>query len=138
MIYSSSKHKDCKNQDIEDILSRSRKNNPELDLTGMLIYTEDRFLQVLEGPLGNIMKLYNKINKDTRHAGSRIRYCEPTNERFFGNWHMAGKGLSSSSLDTHTDLSESEKLIVQNMMDGDLTSYSDDSMKLLKTFLSIA
>ena len=138
MIYTSARQESCGPEDIEEILNKSRKNNPELDLTGMLIYTEDRFLQVLEGPLGNIMTLYNKINQDKRHAGSRIRYCEPSEDRFFGNWHMAGKDVSKSTLNTHTEFNDNEKLLVKNMMDGDLTSYSNESMKLLKTFLSIA
>lgn len=138
MVYTSARRESCDQAAIDQILADSQKNNVELELTGLLIYTEDRFMQILEGPLGNIMQLYNKINKDERHGGTRIRYCEPASERYFSNWHMAGKDVSKAALDMHTALDEKELKLYESMMDGDLSSYEDEGMKVLKTFLAIS
>ena len=84
----------------------------------------------------NIMKVYRKISKDDRHAGARIRFCEPVKERQFANWHMAFKN-ADQEVDYESDISESERKLYESFLDGDLTTYKDDGMRVLKTFLAI-
>lgn len=136
LVYTSSRSSSCDQACIDQILDASRKNNPNDDITGMLLYTEDRFIQILEGPLERIMSTYNRISKDNRHGGSVIRYCEPTEERHFHDWHMGTKSLEG--VDYTTDISSEERKLYESMVDGDLTSYKDDGMRVLKTFLAIA
>ncbi len=135
LVYTSARSEDCTEADIAQILEASRKNNAKIGLTGILIYTQDRFLQVLEGPKENVMKLYNRLKKDKRHGGSTMRYCEPVEERHFGDWNMASKKLDQADVDYKTDIPEDRKVAYQSMLNGDVRSYKDDGMRVLKSFL---
>ena len=53
---------------LDDILTKSRSNNPVIEVTGNLIYHADLFLQLLEGPNLAVDKLYETILADNRHA----------------------------------------------------------------------
>ena len=44
---------------VEQILSSSRKNNPSVEVTGLLIYRADLYLQLLEGPTNAVEKTFN-------------------------------------------------------------------------------
>ena len=46
---------------LDDILTKSRSNNPLIGITGNLIYHADLFLQLLEGPHLAVHKLYETI-----------------------------------------------------------------------------
>lgn len=138
LVYTSARSPRCTDSDIEQILTTSRKNNSALGITGILIYTKDRFLQVLEGEKEKVMALYEKIDKDDRHGGSSMRYCEPVKGRHFIDWDMAGKKIDEDKVKFQTSLSEQKKNLYRSMMDGDLSSYKDEGMRVLKTFLLVS
>ena len=73
---------------LDDILTKSRSNNPAIEVTGNLIYHADLFLQLLEGPNLAVDKLYETILADSRHADIvKLRY-ETVNRRLFASWAM--------------------------------------------------
>ena len=61
---------------IEDILEKSRVNNPAHGITGLLCYSGDVFIQVLEGGRDEVCELYNAIVRDQRHANVRLLVFE--------------------------------------------------------------
>lgn len=138
MVYTSARMKDCSDEDISQILEASRRNNSKLHLSGLLIYTHNRFIQILEGSKLNITSLYERIQKDARHAGTSVRFFEPVAQRQFGEWNMAHKNVSKEHVNYKTDTSEERKALYASLMDGDLSSYKDDGMRVLKTFLLIS
>ncbi len=139
LVYTSARTPSCDDDCIKDILKAAARNNPALGLTGILIYTPKRFLQILEGPYENVTRTYQKIEKDPRHGGSQMRYCQPADERHFGNWHMANKGIGKNEkVDYATAVSEEEKELYAALMDGNLHDYKDDGMRVLKTFLMVS
>lgn len=73
---------------LDDILVSSRKNNKALGITGVLVHGGGLYLQLLEGPETNVLRLYTKILDDKRHTDCRIIYISPTKERLFDNWTM--------------------------------------------------
>ena len=73
---------------VESILAQSRQHNPRLGITGILCYSNDLFLQVLEGGRDEVCELYNTIVRDERHDHVRILSYEEIAERRFGNWTM--------------------------------------------------
>ena len=79
---------------IEDILEKSRVNNPAHGITGILCYSGDVFIQVLEGARDEVGELYNSIVRDQRHANVRIIVFEEIRERKFCNWTMGHVDLS--------------------------------------------
>lgn len=138
LVYTSARSPECDEDCIRDILSAAARNNPGLGITGLLIYTNTRFLQILEGPHDYVTNIYQKIEKDTRHGGSQMRYCELTTERHFANWHMAQKEIREGQVDFATNINEQEKELYASLMDGNLHDYKDEGMRVLKTFLAIA
>ncbi|MEQ8552621.1 MAG: BLUF domain-containing protein [Cyclobacteriaceae bacterium] len=138
LVYTSSRANDCDEACIDNILESSRKNNPKEGITGILLHTEDRFLQILEGPLSNVMAAYNRIFQDKRHGGAQIRFCQPTAERYFSQWHMGSKDITEEGLSYDTLISKEERDLYASLVDGDLSTYKDDGMRILKTFLAIS
>ena len=80
---------------LEDILTKSRSNNPAIGVTGNLIYHADLFLQLLEGPHLAVHKLYETILADNRHADIVKLRDETFNRRLFASWAMKNDGLRS-------------------------------------------
>jgi hypothetical protein len=54
--------------ELKEILEVSRKNNQSSGITGLLLYHEGNFIQVLEGEKTAINALYDKITIDNRHV----------------------------------------------------------------------
>ena len=73
---------------VDAILAQSRAHNPKAGITGMLCYSDDLFLQVLEGGRDEVCELYNTIVRDDRHRDVRILTYEEIAERRFGSWTM--------------------------------------------------
>ena len=73
---------------VDAILAQSRAHNPKLGITGILCYSHDLFLQVLEGSRDAVCEMYNTIVRDDRHTHVRILSYEEIAERRFGNWTM--------------------------------------------------
>ena len=80
---------------VDSILAQSRAHNPGLGITGMLCYSEDLFLQVLEGGRDEVCELYNTIVRDDRHVNVRILCFEEIAERRFGSWTMGHVNVAS-------------------------------------------
>jgi hypothetical protein len=137
LVYTSARKSTCTDGEVEKILKVSRENNSKLGITGILIYTKDRFLQVLEGEKEKVMTLYHKIERDERHGGSIMRFNEPVSKRYFTDWDMAGKMINEDRLKFHTAITKEKWNLYRSMMDGDLRSYKDEGMRVLKTFLLV-
>ena len=60
-MYISNRDKLCSNKEIEKTLESCKKNNPSLDITGVLLYDDSKFIQLVEGDLKTLLSLYDKI-----------------------------------------------------------------------------
>jgi hypothetical protein len=93
-------------EDLNAIQRNAKANNELIDVTGSLFYNGGWFLQVLEGPLATITKLYQKIEKDPRHKNSRLLYNEPAKFRTFTRWSMNMTNLDDRQADKYDELIE--------------------------------
>jgi hypothetical protein len=50
--------------DPRQLLAVARRNNVIHGVTGMLVYCDIQFLQVLEGDVANVVSTYDRIEKD--------------------------------------------------------------------------
>lgn len=71
LIYVSSTKRDVPDATLNEILSVSRRNNEPAGITGMLMYLEGGFLQVLEGERAQVESTYQRICADKRHWGTQ-------------------------------------------------------------------
>ena len=69
----------------------------------MLLYSNGRILQVLEGESGPLDALYEKIASDPRHDHVRTVMTLSIKERDFSNWSMAYRALSQADVQAHPE-----------------------------------
>lgn len=80
-----------RSSDLVELLRISQRNNERDGITGMLLYHEGSFMQVLEGEQEAVRATYARLLKDPRH-GNLIKLAEaPLAERNFGGWAMSFK-----------------------------------------------
>ena len=83
-----SERTDVSNANLQKIIASSRKNNPQVEVTGCLVSGMNSYLQLLEGSDASVDQLYLKISKDTRHANIKILNEENIQNRLFTSWSM--------------------------------------------------
>jgi len=84
--------------ELTDILSVSRVNNSRKGITGILLYGNGRFIQVLEGDKALLQETFNIISKDSRHKGITQIASGELKERNFANWSMGFKSVNACVL----------------------------------------
>jgi hypothetical protein len=77
------------------IVAKSIQNNRVSDITGLLVIGGDRFLQVLEGPAGEVEQTFTRVTKDPRHTDVTTIAMGPGEKRLFRNWNMAQRQLGA-------------------------------------------
>jgi len=80
------------------ILAKAREKNARLGITGMLLYKDGNFLQLLEGEERIVRGIYETIARDTRHFDTMITMEEAVSERMFTEWSMGFHDLSDPAL----------------------------------------
>jgi hypothetical protein len=79
---------------LEDMLIHFRKNNEAWQITGMMLFSEGTFLQVLKGEDKDIDALVKKIKKDQRHHSVIQLETKKIETRIFPKWSMGFKVAS--------------------------------------------
>jgi len=92
LIYISSATGELGQAYLDQILSRSRSNNQARGLTGMLLFHDGCFFQVLEGEAGVIEQTFATISRDARHGGVILLESRTITERAFPQWSMGYVG----------------------------------------------
>jgi Sensors of blue-light using FAD len=73
---------------LDDILTASRRNNAMMGITGLLLYIDCGFLQILEGDELALRELHTRISADRRHWGIRVMLDREVRTRAFPSWSM--------------------------------------------------
>jgi hypothetical protein len=97
-IYASAASRDFETEALAELLQVARENNARLGLTGMLLYAEGSFFQVLEGQAEVVDAMYAKIEGDKRHAQVTQIIREPIPRRYFDAWTMGFYNVSREEL----------------------------------------
>jgi hypothetical protein len=97
-IYASAASRDFETEELAQLLQVARESNAKLGLTGMLLYAEGSFFQVLEGQAAVVDALYAKIERDRRHAKVTLVIRESIPMRFFDAWTMGFYKVSREEL----------------------------------------
>lgn len=98
LIYISAAKNNLDKQDLKSLLATCRTNNKAAGITGMLLYKDGQFMQVLEGDESIVLELHKKISKDERHQFVTTIYSSPIKERSFSDWSMGFQNLNNESL----------------------------------------
>lgn len=98
LAYSSAATRALEPRDLLDLLAVARKKNEEQGITGMLLYINESFFQVLEGDEAVLHPLYEKIHRDDRHTNVIKLIEEPIEKRAFAKWSMGYANVTRSEL----------------------------------------
>lgn len=97
LIYVSIASGELTEQQLVELLEVSRANNVRDEITGMLLYKDSRFMQMLEGPEKAVCATYARIARDSRHHDVTILLEGPTEDRDFDDWSMGFQALDGEA-----------------------------------------
>jgi hypothetical protein len=104
IIYLSSGIKIFSDEEINDLLKVSRNNNEKNGITGLLLYSDGNFMQILEGEKEAIENTYKKIANDIRHRNIILVVNEPIKKRNFKDWKMGFSIVDNDFLQKHPEI----------------------------------
>jgi hypothetical protein len=99
---------------LTHLLDVSRKNNLQRDITGMLLYIDGKFIQVLEGDKDEVNALFDIIRTDKRHKKLSVLIEGNSEKRNFPDWHMSFKSLTSKEFKKISGYHELEAFFANN------------------------
>jgi len=80
-------------EDHKALLEQARLRNKRQNVTGMLLYRNATYLQVLEGEQSDVSSIFESIQRDPRCTGIVKLLEEPIAERDFPDWQMGFEDL---------------------------------------------
>ncbi len=83
--------------ELHALLASSRQHNQRAGITGLLLYKDGNFMQVLEGDEAAVRALHQRIAADLRHHGMVTIDSGTVAERQFGQWCMGFSRLDDGS-----------------------------------------
>jgi len=128
LIYISKAAELMSEQRLKEILDQSRERNKRLDITGLLLYVEGkflnatkqqltremsgRFIQVLEGNETQVRELYQLIKHDSKHQQLIVLKEETIPARNFEEWAM---GFCAASIEQqHAGFADLENIFLES------------------------
>lgn len=88
LVYTSHSISDLNDEDVSEILRGAHEKNKELGITGVLVYYNGEFMQLIEGTTTAINLLFQSISHDARHYNIKLVSYLEISERHFDNWEM--------------------------------------------------
>lgn len=98
LVYVSSAVAEFSKDDLVALLHQSRANNERLGITGLLLYKDGNFIQMLEGPEEAVRSLFRTVSADPRHDGVIRLLEQQVAEQRFPDWSMGFRDLGDPAL----------------------------------------
>ena len=133
LVYSSVRNANCTDEEIQKILNSCERNNPSKSVTGVLVHSQNYFLQFLEGEETELMNLLNHIKKDSRHSKVILLNKGEIKERMFPSWHMGYKDADKDGVTLISDATNNEEETFNKLLKGELIEDSK-VLKMLSRF----
>jgi hypothetical protein len=95
--------------ELDRIYLRAKAANKSFGLTGLLLFYEGSFLQLLEGPAAAITSLMQKVRRDRRHTGLITLESGPIEMRSFPDspmHYVSARNLMPGEKQAFSDLRE--------------------------------
>ena len=98
LIYASQATSDFAPEQLVDLLATCRSNNERDNLSGMLLYSSQSFLQLLEGEEPALVKAFERISADERHQKVRVLLRAEAPGPMFPDWNMGFEHIDEDEL----------------------------------------
>ena len=127
LVYVSTCAQNVQLEDVQDILRVAESWNAEREISGMLCWSGEFFLQCLEGERGPVTRCFAHIAADKRHHSVELIVSSPTTVRWFSSWGMGFTRLMSSN-----------RVDLPNFSGGSFNPYLLEASDLQDTFARLA
>lgn len=101
LIYVSTALREMSRTELETLLEGAVRFNDAHHITGMLLYAEGSFLQVLEAETADMDAVYERIGRDSQHHSLQVLIRNPIAMRSFSAWHMGFRILGRKEAEEH-------------------------------------
>lgn len=88
IIYVSNVSSGFKDKDLEKLVGQAAAINAKNNVTGMLVYNGQNFMQLLEGKQRRVERILERISKDPRHSNIVVIRREEQQARECPDWSM--------------------------------------------------
>ena len=102
LCYVSAETASFSQDELVSLLTDARRVNAERGVTGLLLYREGCFYQVLEGSESAVRQTFEHIQSDPRHKEVRVLFNGDTEAREFADWQMGFLNLDGVDIETLT------------------------------------
>ena len=132
IIYKSKSKKSFHIDEIRKMLSKAKRFNKVNNITGIILYYKQQFIQLIEGDKKSIESLYKDIQADKRHFDVETIISTTSKQSLWTEWSMAFYDFSDT-----TDQSDYLRLLLEASFE-DVNSKQKDSMvlKILREYTS--
>lgn len=93
LVYVSTAREPMREPDLARLLELARERNKRYGITGMLLYKNGRFIQLLEGQEENVQKIFRSIARDERHYDVQLLWSRYAQYREFPDWTMGFQNI---------------------------------------------
>lgn len=98
LIYVSDTDQFQNEDQLLELLTQARDKNKRLNITGLLIYHNKKFMQLLEGAEEDVKSLMEEIKNDSRHSNVQVLIENKIEQRSFKQWSMAFLDVNSEKM----------------------------------------
>ena len=124
IVYVSTASEELDESDIKKILDYSKDWNNTHNVSGILLFSEGNFFQVIEGEGGTIESLFQNIKTDKRHKNLIKIFEKEINKEAYDGYESdfisEETRYASSKLDHYLDyikvLDQPSQMVVKNML----------------------
>ena len=104
--YVSTETKAHNDEDLVALLEKARERNGKQSISGLLLYRQGSFYQVLEGPEEAVRRTFQMIQQDPNHKEVRVLFKTNTDAREFADWRMGFLNLDGVDVSKLTGFSD--------------------------------
>ena len=131
LIYVSSAPDPLSESQLIELLDQSRQRNRSLNVTGMLLYADGNFIQVLEGEEADVESIFLSILNDPRNRGIIVIEKEPIERRDFPDWSMGFEHITDEHKATLKGYTE---FLQRELQPNEIARNSNEIIELLYQF----
>ncbi|WP_158267657.1 BLUF domain-containing protein [Adhaeribacter arboris] len=84
--------------ELQEMLIQYRRNNLRDAITGLLLYSGEHYVQLIEGAEEDLRRLFAKISKDYHHTNLIKLADGAIRQRSFENWSMGFRSVNEQGL----------------------------------------
>ena len=133
LIYRSIATEVPREADLVALLEHARPANAARGITGMLLYQNGRYMQMLEGVESAVRDLFAAISADRRHRDVKVVATGALAKRHFSDWSMGFRNM-----DQFADLPDYDTYLARQLDDGQITREERAAFRFMFHFIESA